>query len=375
MTNHLAEASGIRTIPKGDRVVGDAQKDPVCLDAIPGAHKHFGETEMLFDVLVKELDREAFGVKTHHFGFGHVEVVGDKESGSLPGLGDKDEHGTDPGEIDFLLGNPKPFLFGDANSLVSPRSLCQVTRRKLLSVSDEESIRLDSRKESPAGFLNRIEDRGTAVPDIHDDGESLGESPQGPFENFPCQFDLAFESCLRATLLGPVAPNRPTQPLGTDFEDGGHRTQSSNRSVDRVMKPDPFDLLAVPGTRRVVQNHDRFLGFERLGQLPLVFFFQNVGSLRRVLQKMMKAVGIPMTKLASDFLNRTEFDKPGQTDQVNQKVLSLRFGQNLQERSQIGRNLFRAFCAHGFRALLALPGIGDFGRKPFCLKWLSCLVA
>jgi hypothetical protein len=52
----------------------------------------------------------------------------------------------------------------------------------------------------------------------------------------------------------------------------------------------------------------------------------------------------------------------------------LGFAQDSQEIRKIRRNLFGCFLAHGFRVLLAFVGIGDFDRKPFCLKYLSSWV-
>jgi hypothetical protein len=51
-------------------------------------------------------------------------------------------------------------------------------------------------------------------------------------------------------------------------------------------------------------------------------------------------------------------------------VFDLGFRQNPQEISQSGRCFLREKFSHGFRALLGLDSIGDFGRKPFVLKTL-----
>jgi hypothetical protein len=52
----------------------------------------------------------------------------------------------------------------------------------------------------------------------------------------------------------------------------------------------------------------------------------------------------------------------------------LRFVYAPQESQKVRRNFLGCFLAHGFRALLALRGIGDFGRKPFYLKNLLSLI-
>jgi len=368
MTNHGAKASALRAIPQGNRIVCDHQKDPVCLDAIPGAHKHFGKAEMLFDVLVEEFDREAIGVETHHFGFGHVEIVGNKKPAfSSFELGDKDQHQPDSREKDFFLGDLKPLLFGDANGFVFPRSLCQVTRRNLFAVRKEETISFDRTKKSPACLLNRVEDRGAGIPDIHDHGQSTREEMETFFENCSGQFDFAFEGIRSTAFLGAVAANGPSQTLLTGFENRCYGTQATNRSMDAVMDSNSLDMLAVSGTRRIVENQARFFGIDSLCQVLLVFFLQTLGSLCRMLNEMMKALGV-LAQLRGNFPDRSEFDQRNQSEQINQKVLSLRLRQNLQEMSKIGRNLFRELFSHGFRVLRlrGLVSIGDFGRKPFC---------
>ena len=368
MTNHVAKASGIGAIPQGDRVVCETEKNPVCLDAIPGAHKHFGETEMLFDILVKELDREAFGVKTHHFEFGHIEVVGNKESAfSSFELGDKDQRRSYSREKGLFFGDLKSFLFGAADGLVFPRSLCQVTRRNLFAVHEKESISFDRTKESPASFLNRIQNGRTRIPGIHHHGQSSGKKVERLFEDFSGQLDFAFESFGSTVFLGLVPPNRPAQALGACLENGRHSTQPPDGPMNTMVKTGAFDMLAVSGARGVVQNHDCFFGLYGFGQLSLIVFPQALGRLCRMLNEMMKSLRVSV-QLRGDFPNRTELHKPDQTCEVNQEVTPLRFAQNLQELTQIGRNLFRAFLAHGFRALLAVAGIGDFGRKPFYLR-------
>ena len=71
MTNLLTEAFEAFWSRQGDQVVSDHDKGPVCLDALPRTHKHVAEGQMLFDVLVKDLDSKTLTVKTDHFRFVH----------------------------------------------------------------------------------------------------------------------------------------------------------------------------------------------------------------------------------------------------------------------------------------------------------------
>ena len=84
----------------------------------------------------------------------------------------------------------------------------------------------------------------------------------------------------------------------------------------------------------------------------------------------MKTVCIAISKFAGNFPDGTEFDQPNKTGQINQDISPLRFRQNPQESGKISRNFLGNFGSgsHGFHALLALAGIGDFGWKPFYLK-------
>jgi len=369
MTNHGAKASGFRAIPQGNRVVCDGQKDPVCLDTLPGAHKHLGETEMLFDVLVKEFDRETLRVKPHHFGLRHIEIVGhEKPAFSSFELGDKDQHRPHVREKSLFLCGLKPLLFGDANGLVFPRSLCQVTRRKLLAIHEKEPVGFDRRKESPACGLNGVEDRGARIPDIHEDGQTPGKAVETLLEDFPGEFHFAFESFGRTAFLGAVSPDRPGQRLGASLQNRRHGTEAPNRTMNRVMVADAFDVFALPGTRRIVQNHEGFFAAGSLGQLSLMLFFQALGRLGRVLDEVMKTLRVALAQLRGDFPDRSEFHKPNQAREINQKVLFLRLGQNFQEWAEIRRNLFWEMFSHGFRVLRGLVSIGDFDRKPFCFQ-------
>ena len=83
MTNHLTKTPGSVPVPQGNQVVGDPDKSPVCLDAVPGTHKDLAKSEVLLDVLVKGLDPDPLKVKRDHLRFGHLEVVGDKKPNPL----------------------------------------------------------------------------------------------------------------------------------------------------------------------------------------------------------------------------------------------------------------------------------------------------
>jgi hypothetical protein len=125
MTNLLAKSLAMIWSRQGNQIVGDRDKSPVCLDALPGAHEHVAEGQVLLDVLVKDLDSKTLAVNPDHLGFAHFEMVGNQESGFLgASFGDKEEHGADLGQMDDSLGDLEPPLLGKTHSLVSPLPKC-----------------------------------------------------------------------------------------------------------------------------------------------------------------------------------------------------------------------------------------------------------
>ena len=98
MTNLSPKTFQSRLGGQSDEVVGDRKNRPVCLDALPGSHKHFAETQMLFDVLVKGLDGKALSVNLDHLGSGHFQIVGDKETISIAHAGDEKLDLSDAGQ-------------------------------------------------------------------------------------------------------------------------------------------------------------------------------------------------------------------------------------------------------------------------------------
>ncbi len=99
MQNGVSEMTNLLTKPfeifwgrQGDQVVGDQDKSPVCLDALPGTHEHVAEGQVLFDVLVEEFDSKTLAVKPNHLGFAHRKIDGNQKPGFLrPALGNKEQ--------------------------------------------------------------------------------------------------------------------------------------------------------------------------------------------------------------------------------------------------------------------------------------------
>lgn len=371
MPNHLAETSGLGIVPEGNQIVGDSQESPVCLDAFPRAHKHLSKSEMLFDFFVEDLDREAFGVEPDHLGLRHIQVAGDKETDATPRFGDEQKPQPNLRQVNPELCDSKPFLFGQTHPLVLARSLGQVTRPSLLPIENQDTVVSDSHQKGPTCFLNRIENGGTGIPGIHDDRESPGEEAKSFLEDFSCELDFAFESSRRRAFLGPIASNRPDKTPAALFENRGHRAQALDEAVGAVMNPEALDFLPLSGAGRIVQDEKGLLGRRRFRNKALILLFETPGLLDRIFQEVMKAVDPLVPELTGNLSNRSEFHKPNKAYKIDQQMFPLGSRQNLQETAQIGRNLFRELFPHGFRALLALVGIGDFGRKPFCLKELS----
>src|SRR3989338_2396696 len=159
MTNLLTETFEMPWSRQGNQVVGDHDKSPVCLDTLPGAHKHVAEGQVLLDILVKDFDSESLAVQSDHLGFAHVEIVGNQEASFLgASLGDKEKHRSNLGQMDNSLGDLEFSFLGKLHGLVSPRSLGQVTDDGFGAVYFQNPIAFDRCHESPAGFDNRDKD-------------------------------------------------------------------------------------------------------------------------------------------------------------------------------------------------------------------------
>ena len=374
MTNHLAKASGFVSVPQGNRVVGDRKEGPVCLDAVPGAHKHFPESEMLLDVLMEGFDPDALKIKLNHLRFGHFEIVGNKKSGTVLGFGDEKQDRADLGQMDKELGYPEAFLFGSADSSVFSRPLGQAAHRCFSSPDFHDPVSFDGGKKCPSCLNNRIENGSAGIPSIHQDCQRDAEFSNGLRKNLDGDLDFALETSLRATAFGSVTPYAPYKTLGAHFDNACDGTQAADKSVGSVMNSDAFDFLALSGTRGVVDNQQRFRCVRRLRDLLLIGFLKPFDLFGRGFQKLMKAVGVVISKDGCNLPDRSEFDKPDHPCQINQEIFSLRLAQGTQATAQIRRNFFREMFSHGFRVLLAFVGIGDFDRKPFYLKRLSSWV-
>ena len=379
MTNLLAKALEVFWSRQGNQVVGDHDKSPVpsamtaplCLDALPGAHKHVAEGQVLLDVLVEDLYSKTLAVKSDHLGFAHLEMVGNQEPRFLGApFGDKQKDGADLGQMDNSLGDLELSLFGNTHGLVSPRSLGQVTDDSLLAVDFQNTIALDRSHESPARFDNRNQDRSTGIPAVHEHGYGSMKILMKRLKNILRQIDLAFERTFETCGLGPVSLNGPSQPLACDLQNTGDSALTLCQSICGVVNSQPFDFFALSGTGGVVDHHQNFFGLAgSLGQDLLVDTLKMRLLLDRAIQKTLQVVGKCFGNLVCDFSCGMKLDEPDQTYQVHQKVFALRFGKNAQEPQKVRRSFLGCFLAHGFHAvLLALHGIGDFGWKPFDLK-------
>ena len=368
MTNHLAKASGFRSVPQDDRVVGDHDERPVCLDAVPGAHKHLSKSEMLFHVLVEGFDPDPLQIKPHHLGFGHLQAVGYKEPRPiLHRSGDKEEHRSDFGQRDQTFCHPKLSFLGSSDGRKPLHSLCQMSERSSPSIHFHNSVSFDSGKECPFGCLNQIENGGAGIPAVHQDHKRHAEFPNRFSQNLLCDLDLALEGCkLGASAFGPVTLNGPNQACGPSFQNRCYGAQALDKPIRPMMDSNSLDLLSLSWAGRIVQNEKRRFGIIPLGQLTLVFVSKFPDLLGRCFDKLVQAVGVAVSKLSCNLPDRSEFDKPDKSDQVNEEINPLGLRENSQEPGKIGRNFVGCFFAHGFHAaLLAFVGIGDFGWKPF----------
>lgn len=375
MTDLLTETFQSRLRGQSDEVVGDRKNRPVCLDTVPGSHKHLAETQMLFDVLVKGLDGKALGINLDHLGSGHLQVVGDKKAIRAAHAGNKKFDLPDPGQPDDSGSDFEILFSGNPDSRVNHPSLGQKRHGYFDPVQENVSILLQSGYKDSTRLLNRIEDRSTAIPSIHDNRQSPGEQKECVPKNFQSKSHFAFESSGNADFFGFVSSKGKDQTHRACFQNGRHSTQAFGQSLSGVVKSEALNIFSFSWSQGIVENQKNIL---TILENHLTAFRNRLSKLccdsRGVFYKVVKPVGIAVCEVIGDFLDRTEFDQRNQAGQVSQKIQSLRLGQNHQEMLQAGRNCFRAMFAHGLRVLRGLVSIGDFDRKPFYLKWLSSLV-
>lgn len=372
MTNLLTETFQPRFGRQSNEVVGDRKNRPVCLDAFPGSHKHLAESQMLFDVLVKDLDGKALSVNLDHFGFGHCQIVGDKETRRVAHTRDKKFDLSDIGQPNDLRSDLEILFSGNSDSGVNHPSLGQKRYGYFDPIQKDVSILLQSGYKNSTRFLNHIENRSAAIPSVHGNRQAVGEQKECFAENFQGQSHLALESSGCADFFGFVASKGKDQAQRSGFQNGCDGTQAFGQSLGGMVKPQALDIFSFSGSKSIVENQKNIFGiFEN----DLAILRNRLGEfccdLRCVFYKVVKTVGIATAEVIGDFLNRAEFDQRDQSGQVSQKMQSLRLGQNHQEMIQVGRNCFRAMFAHGLRVLRGLASIGDFDRKPFYLKELS----
>ena len=373
MTDFLAKPLEAFSRQQGNQVVCDHDKRPVCLNALPGAHEHLAESQVLLDLLVKSLDPEPLLVQSHGFLLGHSQIVGDQESGFCSSaLGNEQRHHPDFGQEYNLFGDPEPLFLGGTDGLVISRSLGQVTDDRFDAVVLHNPVPFDSRDESSARCRDEIENRSAGVPAVHKNGKrSIDPFPKRS-QNARSQIDLALEFPIGARGLGTIASDIPAEPYSPDFDNTSHSTLSFDKTVAGMMDSHTFDLWALSLAGGIVDDHKSFFGCTALCQ-PVLTGGANMTDISTMsIEKPLKIVGGGFAVALGNLPRGVELDQSDQPDEINQEVFPLRLAQDTQENRKIRRNFFGRSFAYGFHAvLLALAGIGDFGWKPFYLKQLS----
>lgn len=376
MTDFLAKSLEASSGRQGDQVVGDHGKRPVCLNALPGAHKHLPEGEVLFDLLVKGLDPEPLLVQSNDPGLGHGQVVGDQESGlGSRAFGNKKRHHSDFWQKNDQLGHLEPLFLGGADGLVSSRSLGQVTDDLLDAMDLHVTVPFDGCDVNPSRSRNQIENRGAGIPAVHEGNERSADLFAERSQNRLGQIDFALESTLGASCLGTIAPDVPTEPLAANPDNTGHGALPFDKAIARMMNSNTFDCGALSLDGGVVDDKQSLFEGAR-GRQPILAGRSDTGNISGAsVEKPLKIVGSGLEIASGDFPRRVELDQANQSDEIAQEVFPLRFAQESQENREIGRNFFGRSFAYGFHVdLLALVGIGDFGWKPFYLKHLTSFI-
>ena len=376
MTDFLTKPLEAFSSRQSDQVVSNHGKRPVCLDALPGAHKHLTKSQMLFDLLVKGLDPELLLVQSHGLSLGHSQIVRDQKSGlgTCP-FGNEQRHHSDLGQKNDQLGNLEPLFLGGTDGLVTPRSLGQVTDNLFDTVDPHITVPFDSRNESSSRSRDEIENRSAGVPAVHKDGEGSVDSFAERSQDRFCQIDFAGKSFLGTRSPRTISPDIPAEPLSLDSDNTGHDALSPDKTVPGIMDSHALDLRSLPLTGRIVDDDKGPFGSVVLRQPVLTgrSDMANISSLS--VEKSLKIVGSCLEITPCDLPRGVEFDQADQSDEIPQEVFLLRLAQNPQENRKIRRNFFGRSFAYGFHVdLLALHGIGDFGWKPFYLKQLTSFV-
>jgi len=373
MADFLPKTFALSWARQGNQVVSDCDKSPVCLNALPRTHEHMAKGQMLLDVLVKDLDPETLVVEPNSPRFAYAKVVGEQKTRLAPRVfGDQKQDRPDLWQMDDLFCNPEfPFL-GKANSFVNSRSLGQVTDICFPAADLHDTVLFDCSNKSPTLFDDRNENRGARVPAVHENGDVGAYPASERKENFQCQLDLAFELAFGTRHLGPISKNGPTQPLCPRLQNTGDRALTFDNPRAGIVMTASFDFLSFSGANGIVDDHDNFLGAvgHQDDRFPHRFPKSN-GLFDRTVEKTLQVVGKRFGKVSGNFSSRVELDQPDQPAQINQKMPDLGLVQNPQEFGKTRRNFLRELFSHGFRALLGLVSIGDFGRKPFYLKYLE----
>ena len=376
MTDVLTKPLEAFSSRQGDQVVRDHGKRPVCLNALPGAHKHLTERQMLLDLLVKGLDPKPLLVQSHDLRLGHGQIVGDQKSGlGSCALGNEERHHSDLGQENDQLGHLEPLFSGGTDGLVISRSLGQVTDDLFDAVDLHVTIPFDGCDESSPRSRDEIENRRAGIPAVHESDEwsvdPLAERSQDCF----CQIDFALESSLGTRRLGAVTTDIPTEPLSPDSDNTSHGALSFDEAVAGMMDPDTLDRWSLSLAGGIVDDDEGFFGSAVLRQPVLTGCSDMPNISGPSVEKSLKIVGSYLEITLGDLPRGVELDKPDQSDEIPQKVFPLGFAQESQENRKIGRNFLGCTFAHGFHVdLLALHGIGDFGWKPFYLKQLTSFV-
>jgi hypothetical protein len=367
-TNHLTETSSALVVPQDNQIVREPNQCPVCLDACPGTHKYLAKSKMLFDFLMEGLYPETLGIELHHFLFRHLQVVGYKKPFCPAHPRDKQCHQADLGQMDDYFGYLEPLLFGQTHGY-EIQALGQVLDASLFAVDSDQAVLFESRHKDPTCLLDSPQDGCTGIPGIHQNGQCpLTKISHRFLQNFYGQLNLAFEGVGEAGFLGPIASDRPGETLSANFQNSGYGTQSFDQSFGGMMNTQSLDLFAVSLDRGIVQNEYCFGQMNLLEQGVLHRPGQFLNRLAGSGQEMMQTVGSFLPKDRGYLPNRTEFDEPDQTYQIDQKVDTLGDGQNLQEIPQIGRYIFGESFLHGFLLFSDVLGyIRNIGRKPFYL--------
>ena len=376
MTDFLAKPLEAFSSRQGDQVVGDHGKRPVCLNALPGAHEHLPEGQVLFDLLVKGLDPEPLLVQSHGSRLGHGQIVRNQKSGlGSCAFGNKERHHPDLWQKNDQLGHLEPLFPGGADGLVLSRSLGQVTDDLLDAIDLYVTVSLDGCDVNPSRSRDEIDNRGTGIPAVHKGNERSADLFAERSQNRLGQIDFALESTLGASCLGTIAPDVPTEPLTMNPDNAGHGALSLDKAIARMMNTDTLDCRALSLHGSIVDDEQSFFEGARCCQ-PILAGRSDTGNISGTsVEKSLKIVGSGVEVTVGDLPRRVKLDQTNQSDEITQKVFSLGFAQETQENRKIRRNFFGRSFASGFQAvLLALRGIGDFGWKPFYLKQLTSFV-